>query len=266
MASFLSVTNGRTDAYGGSFENRLRLPLEVIEAVRGAVGREFLVGCRYLGSEDILGDGRAPPRQHAGGRAGASAWRWPAPASTSSPSRAAASSTTRKQPPVGEAAYPYTGHSGQVCIPRRKGDPPAVNAFLARGHPGGGARRGLRDAGGGRGQDRDLRVRPRRSCARAGPTSSAWPALCWPIRTCPGSGGPAADRRCEPASSARTARTRTSTTAWSRARSGPRARRADGTASRRRSGWTGRPRPKRGHLDRKHDVGHVRVQTRWSRG
>ena len=51
MASFLSVTNDRTDEYGGSFANRLRLPLEVIEAVRGAVGRDFLVGCRYLGSE-----------------------------------------------------------------------------------------------------------------------------------------------------------------------------------------------------------------------
>jgi 2,4-dienoyl-CoA reductase-like NADH-dependent reductase (Old Yellow Enzyme family) len=56
MASFLSVTNGRTDQYGGSFENRMRLAREVIEEVRGAVGREFLVGCRYLGSEDILGE------------------------------------------------------------------------------------------------------------------------------------------------------------------------------------------------------------------
>src|SRR5262249_2085740 len=54
MASFLSVTNRRTDAYGGSLENRLRLPLEVVEAVRGAAGREFLLGCRFLGSEDIL--------------------------------------------------------------------------------------------------------------------------------------------------------------------------------------------------------------------
>ena len=44
MASFLSVTNDRSDEYGGSFANRLRLPLEVIEAVRGAVGRNFLVG------------------------------------------------------------------------------------------------------------------------------------------------------------------------------------------------------------------------------
>src|SRR6185295_9820405 len=50
MASFLSVTNTRTDAYGGSFENRLRLPREVIEAVREETGPDFVVGCRYLGS------------------------------------------------------------------------------------------------------------------------------------------------------------------------------------------------------------------------
>src|SRR6185436_14698444 len=55
MASFLSVTNARTDAYGGSFENRLRLPLEVVRAVREETGADFIVGCRFLGSEDILG-------------------------------------------------------------------------------------------------------------------------------------------------------------------------------------------------------------------
>ena len=37
LASFLSpLTNRRTDAYGGSLENRLRYPLEVFDAVRGA--------------------------------------------------------------------------------------------------------------------------------------------------------------------------------------------------------------------------------------
>src|SRR5437870_11157903 len=37
LASFISpLTNQRTDAYGGSLENRLRFPLEVFDAVRGA--------------------------------------------------------------------------------------------------------------------------------------------------------------------------------------------------------------------------------------
>src|SRR5207244_4178331 len=38
-----------------------------------------------------------------------------------------------KQPPLGEAMYPYTGHSGHTCMPRDKHDPSAVNAHLAAG-------------------------------------------------------------------------------------------------------------------------------------
>ena len=36
-------TNQRTDAWGGAFENRIRLPLEVIRRVRQAVGDDFIV-------------------------------------------------------------------------------------------------------------------------------------------------------------------------------------------------------------------------------
>ncbi len=39
-------TNQRTDEYGGTLENRLRLAREVIDAVRKAVGKEFPVGIR----------------------------------------------------------------------------------------------------------------------------------------------------------------------------------------------------------------------------
>ena len=38
--------NHRRDEYGGSFENRIRFPLEVIRAVRAAVGNDFIVGIR----------------------------------------------------------------------------------------------------------------------------------------------------------------------------------------------------------------------------
>ncbi len=38
--------NQRTDAYGGSFENRARFALEVIEAMKEAVGSSFVVGIR----------------------------------------------------------------------------------------------------------------------------------------------------------------------------------------------------------------------------
>jgi 2,4-dienoyl-CoA reductase-like NADH-dependent reductase (Old Yellow Enzyme family) len=36
-------------------------------------------------------------------------------------------------PKPGETAYPYTGHSGHACIPRKKTDPPMINVFLASG-------------------------------------------------------------------------------------------------------------------------------------
>jgi NADPH2 dehydrogenase len=51
LAQFLSPrTNRRTDAYGGSLENRQRFALEVAEAVRAAVG-DFPVGYRFLADE-----------------------------------------------------------------------------------------------------------------------------------------------------------------------------------------------------------------------
>jgi 2,4-dienoyl-CoA reductase-like NADH-dependent reductase (Old Yellow Enzyme family) len=44
-------TNHRTDEYGGSLENRMRFGLEVLRAVREAVGRDFCVGLRMCGDE-----------------------------------------------------------------------------------------------------------------------------------------------------------------------------------------------------------------------
>ena len=132
MASFLSVTNERKDQYGGSFDNRMRLPREVIEEVRGAVGQGFLVGCRYLGSEDILReDGRIDGNTPAeAARIGVELAR--AGLDFLSISRGGKFEDA-KQPRVGEAMYPYTGHSGHVCIPRDKKSPFGVNAYLAAG-------------------------------------------------------------------------------------------------------------------------------------
>jgi len=47
--------NKRTDTYGGPLENRLRFSLEVLEAVRGAVGRDFVVGARVSGDDALPG-------------------------------------------------------------------------------------------------------------------------------------------------------------------------------------------------------------------
>lgn len=49
---FLSpLTNRRTDEWGGSFEGRLRFPLEVLRAIRQRVGNDFLVGVRMAVDE-----------------------------------------------------------------------------------------------------------------------------------------------------------------------------------------------------------------------
>ncbi len=52
LVQFLSSrTNQRTDAYGGSLENRMRFPLQVVEAVMEAVGSDYPVGYRFLADE-----------------------------------------------------------------------------------------------------------------------------------------------------------------------------------------------------------------------
>src|SRR5207248_1010494 len=57
MASFLSAKNTRDDGYGGMRQQRVRLPLEVIAAVRARVGSRC-VGARFLGDEVIEGRSR----------------------------------------------------------------------------------------------------------------------------------------------------------------------------------------------------------------
>ncbi|MCR9146147.1 MAG: NADPH-dependent 2,4-dienoyl-CoA reductase [Rhodobacteraceae bacterium] len=49
-------TNRRTDRWGGSYENRMRLPVEVVARVRQAVGPEFIVIYR-LSMIDLVPDG-----------------------------------------------------------------------------------------------------------------------------------------------------------------------------------------------------------------
>lgn len=56
LQQFMSpITNQRTDHYGGSWENRIRLAREVVAAVREAIGPEIPMGVR-IGSEAV-GDG-----------------------------------------------------------------------------------------------------------------------------------------------------------------------------------------------------------------
>jgi 2,4-dienoyl-CoA reductase (NADPH2) len=49
-------TNRRTDEWGGSYENRMRLPVEIVSRTREAVGRDFIIIYR-LSMLDLVPDG-----------------------------------------------------------------------------------------------------------------------------------------------------------------------------------------------------------------
>jgi 2,4-dienoyl-CoA reductase-like NADH-dependent reductase (Old Yellow Enzyme family) len=110
MASFLSRTNTRADGYGGSLENRARLPLEVIAAVRAAVGSDFTLGTRFLVDEAIPGGSTVED-------ACSFAERFAAAGLDFLSLSRGGKFDDAKQPRVGEAAYPYTGPSGLACMP-----------------------------------------------------------------------------------------------------------------------------------------------------
>ncbi len=109
MASFLSATNTRDDGYGGAREGRVRLPLDVIAAVRARVGRR-VVGVRFLADEVIEG----------GSGVDDAAW-FAVEFARAGVDYLSVSKGGKfddaAQPKVGEAAYPYTGESGYECMP-----------------------------------------------------------------------------------------------------------------------------------------------------
>ena len=51
-------TNQRTDEWGGSYENRMRLPVEIVSRMRAAVGRDFIIIYR-LSMLDLIPDGQS---------------------------------------------------------------------------------------------------------------------------------------------------------------------------------------------------------------
>jgi dimethylglycine catabolism A len=111
MASFLSRTNTRDDGYGGNRENRVRLPLEVYAAVRAKVGKDFVVGCRFLADECIDGGNEVDDAAFFGVNFAGAGMDF---LSTSRGGKF----DDAKQPVVGWAAYPYTGRSGYECMPQ----------------------------------------------------------------------------------------------------------------------------------------------------
>ncbi len=109
LSSFLSRLNGRRDEYGGTLDNRLRLPVRVVARVRALVGADFTVGVRFLGEEcirngyTVLDAGPIAVRlAHAG---------------VDYVSLSAGGKFEDARVIEGEPPYPYTGYSGDRCMP-----------------------------------------------------------------------------------------------------------------------------------------------------
>lgn len=109
LASFLSRLNPRRDAYGGSLENRLRLPTEVLTHVRRAVGHDFTVGVRFLGEECIKDGYTSHDAIHIAERL--------ARAGADYLSLSVGGKFEDAVRKTGEPLYPYTGYSGDRCMP-----------------------------------------------------------------------------------------------------------------------------------------------------
>ena len=120
MAGFLSRQNNRDDGYGGSPENRARLPLEVFHAVRRRVGDDYAVGARFLADEVIAGGSRVEDAVYYAKEFARAGFDF---LSLSKGGKFEDAS----QPKVGQAVYPYTGQSGYECMPTVLSD--AVGPF-----------------------------------------------------------------------------------------------------------------------------------------
>jgi len=124
LSSFLSRVNPRKDAYGGTLENRLRLPLRVLRRVRERVGDDFTVGVRFVGEECIRNGYTVSDAALIARRLAESG------ADLISLSAGGKFEDARIIP--GEPLYPYTGYSGDRCMPGAN-YPDGANLHLPEG-------------------------------------------------------------------------------------------------------------------------------------
>jgi len=111
LSSFLSTYNMRHDDYGGSLENRLRLPCEVLAEVRRQVGKNFPVGIRFLGEECIKDGFTVVDSKKIALRF--------AKMGADYISLSAGGKFEDAVKKVNAPLYPYTGYSGERCMPGR---------------------------------------------------------------------------------------------------------------------------------------------------
>lgn len=133
LSSFLSALNHRKDAYGGSLENRLRLPLRVVERVRSEIGHDFPLGVRFVGDETIRNGYTTLDASLIAVRL--------ARAGVDYISLSAGGKFEDARVIEGEPLYPYTGYSGDRCMPGNN-YPDGANLYIPKS-----IRAALREAG-----------------------------------------------------------------------------------------------------------------------
>ncbi len=124
LSSFLSLRNARTDEYGRSLENRMRLMGEVILKCREEVGIDFPIGVRFDGEECIKNGYTLVDSQQMALRM--------AQLGVDYISISAGGKFEDALHKAGEPLYPYTGYSGDRCMPSTV-YPEAANGYLAHG-------------------------------------------------------------------------------------------------------------------------------------
>jgi 2,4-dienoyl-CoA reductase-like NADH-dependent reductase (Old Yellow Enzyme family) len=125
LSSMLSARNRRRDAHGGrSLEARLRLPSEVLAAVRAAVGPDFPIGVRFDGEEAIKGGYGLTDSKYMALRF--------AQLGADYVSISAGGKFEDAIHKPGEPLYPYTGYSGDRTMPPAS-YPDGANVYLAEG-------------------------------------------------------------------------------------------------------------------------------------
>ncbi len=122
LSSFLSRLNRRTDSYGGSLENRLRLPSEVLKAVRREVGTRFPVGVRFDGEECIKNGYSVEEAKIMALRFAGIGANW-----ISLSAGGKFEDAVKKE---GHPLYPYTGYSGDRTMPAVQ-YPDLANLYIA---------------------------------------------------------------------------------------------------------------------------------------
>lgn len=135
LSSFLSRANKRTDGYGGRLDHRMKLPIEVYQAVRNLVGESFPVGVRING-EDFVVEGNTLAQSTVIARKFAQLGADYISVSAGSRFEDASS------PPEGSAPDPMSGYSGHRMSPWWWW-PDGTHVYLAEG-----IRKAIREEGG----------------------------------------------------------------------------------------------------------------------